>query len=53
MKKRQSFIKGFKLEAVRLTESSNNPKNQIAEELGISDLTLYQWICTLERLLAG
>ena len=42
-KKRQSFTKDFKLEAVRLAENSSRPKTQIAEELGISDVTLYKW----------
>jgi transposase len=41
--KRQSFSKEFKLEAIRLAKSSNRPKTQIAEELGISDVTLYKW----------
>ncbi len=41
MKKRQSFTKEFKLEAVRLAESSNKPKTPIAEELGIPDVTLF------------
>ena len=41
--KRQRFTKEFKLEAVRLATNSNKPKTRIAEELGISDATLYKW----------
>ena len=42
-KKRQSFTKEFKLEAVRLATSSSKPKTRVAEELGVSDVTLYKW----------
>lgn len=42
-KKRQSFTKEFKLEAVRLATNSDKPKTRVAEDLGISDVTLYKW----------
>ena len=41
--RRQSYSKEFKLEAVRLAESSDRPKTQVAAELGISDVALYKW----------
>ena len=47
--KRQSYTKEFKLEVVRLAENSDRPKTQIAEELGISDITLYKW-CKAYRI---
>ena len=34
----------FKLEAVRLVESSGKGVQQISEELGISDNSLYKWV---------
>ncbi|MDH5561347.1 MAG: hypothetical protein OEY59_10900 [Deltaproteobacteria bacterium] len=40
--KQQNHTKEFKLEAVRLAEYSDRPKTQIAEKLGISDITLYK-----------
>jgi transposase len=33
----------FKLEAVRLVQSSHKPQTQIARELGIADSTLHHW----------
>jgi transposase len=43
MKKRQSFTKEFKLEAVRLLERGNKPAAEIARELGIARNKLYKW----------
>lgn len=43
MKKRQSFTKEFKLEAVRLLERGDKPAAEIARELGIARNKLYKW----------
>ncbi|MCR4346163.1 MAG: transposase [Sulfuricaulis sp.] len=43
MKKRQSFTKEFKLEAVRLLERSDKPAADLARELGIKRNQLYKW----------
>lgn len=43
MKKRQSFTKEFKLEAVRLLECGDKPAAAIARELGIARNKLYKW----------
>lgn len=42
MKKRQSFTKEFKLEAVRLLERGDKPAAEIARELGIARNKLYK-----------
>ena len=39
----KTFTKEFKLEAVRLMESSDKPSSQIALELGIRRNQLYKW----------
>ena len=40
---RRSYSLEFKLEAVRMATKSNQPKTQIAEELGITSPLLYRW----------
>ena len=39
----RTFTREFKLEAVKLAQSSNKPFGQIARELGIADTTLSRW----------
>lgn len=41
--KRKVFTKEFKLEAVRLLESSERPAAEVARELGIRRNQLYKW----------
>lgn len=41
--KRKEFSKEFKLEAVRLLESSGRPAAAVARELGIRRNQLYKW----------
>ena len=43
MTKRNTYTKEFKLEAVRLLESSDKPGADIARELGIRRNMLYKW----------
>ncbi len=43
MAKRQTFSKEFKLEAVRLLESTNKPTADLARELGVRRNQLYKW----------
>lgn len=43
MKKRQTFTKEFKLEAIRLLETSDKKGTEIARELGIRRNLLYKW----------
>lgn len=43
MQKRQTFSKAFKLEAVRLLESTNKPIADLARELGVRRNQLYKW----------
>lgn len=42
-KKRQTFTKEFKLEAVRLLEQSDRSPNEIAIDLGVRRNQLYKW----------
>ncbi|MBO0796886.1 MAG: transposase [Ktedonobacteraceae bacterium] len=42
-KEQRTFTREFKLEAVRLAQSSNKPLIQIARDLGIADSTLHHW----------
>lgn len=43
MRKRNSFTKEFKLEAVRLLEKGNKPAVDLARELGVRRNQLYKW----------
>ena len=43
MKKRQTFTREFKLEAVRLLEHGDKPAADLARELGIKRNQLYKW----------
>ena len=43
MGKRTTYSKEFKLEAVRLLESSNKPAAEVARELGVKRNQLYKW----------
>ena len=43
MQKRKTFSKEFKLEAVRLMETSRKPAADIARELGVQRNQLYKW----------
>jgi len=42
-KHQQSYTREFKQEAVRLVETSNKNKTEIARDLGISDSALSKW----------
>lgn len=42
-KELKTYTKEFKIEAVRLLESSRKSQAQIARELGVADSTLSQW----------
>jgi transposase len=42
-KEQKTYTKEFKVEAVRLLESSQKSQAQIARELGVADSTLSQW----------
>ncbi len=39
----RTFTREFKLEAVKLAQSSTKPFGQIARDLGIADTTLSRW----------
>jgi len=43
MKKQRRFSREFKQEAVRLIEESGKSVTEIAEDLGVSDNSLYRW----------
>lgn len=43
MRKRKTFSKEFKLEAVRLLETTDKPAADLARELGIRRNQLYKW----------
>ena len=44
MTKRKSYTKEFKLEAIRLLESSDKTGTEIARELGLRRNMLYKWL---------
>jgi len=46
-KEQRTFTKEFKLEAVRLVQSSGKSITQVARDLGIAASTLHHW-CKLE-----
>lgn len=43
MRKRKSYTREFKLEAVRLLEQGDRPAADVARELGIKRNQLYKW----------
>lgn len=42
-KRRKSYTKEFKLEAIRLADESGKTTTQVAAELGISTAQIYNW----------
>ena len=42
-KTQRTFTREFKVEAVKLVQSSQKPLSQIARDLGIADSTLHHW----------
>jgi transposase len=42
-KSQRTFTREFKVEAVRLVQSSQKSQTQIARDLGIADSTLHHW----------
>ena len=48
-RKRRTFTKEFKLEAVRLLELGQKPATQLAAELGIKRNWLYKWQAQLRQ----
>jgi transposase len=42
-KEQRTFTREFKVEAVRLVQSSKKTQTQIARDLGIADSTLHHW----------
>ena len=48
-RKRKTFNKAFKLEAVRLLELGQKPATQLALELGIERNRLYKWQAQLKK----
>jgi transposase len=49
MVKRQKFTSEFKLEALRLMESSGKPTADLARELGVRRNQLYEWKEQLDK----
>jgi transposase len=44
MEKRRQYTNEFKLEAVKLVESSHTSMAQVARDLGIGDTVLHRWV---------
>jgi len=42
-KEQRTYTKEFKIEAVRLAETSGKPITELARELGVSDSTIHNW----------
>ena len=42
-KDQKTYSKEFKIEAVRLAETSGKPITEIARDLGVSDSTIHNW----------
>jgi transposase len=42
-KEQKTYTKEFKVEAVRLAETSGKPITEIARDLGVSDSTIHNW----------
>ncbi len=49
IKKRKTYTKEFKLEAIRMMVSSGRPSSEIAMQLGIRRNQLYKWKDQLEK----
>ena len=49
MKKQRRFSREFKQEAVQLIEASGQSVAEIAEDLGVSEKSLYRWRQELRR----
>ncbi len=49
IKKRKTYTKEFKLEAIRLMAKSEQPSSEIARELGLRRNQLYKWKDQLEK----
>ena len=47
--KRKTYTREFKLEAIRLAETSGKPIAQIERELGLGKSQIYRWKRQLER----
>ena len=43
VKEQKTYTKEFKIEAVRLAETSGKPITELARDLGISDSTIHNW----------
>ncbi len=48
-KQRKTYTREFKLEAIRLAESSGRPVRQIEHELGLSQGTIAHWRRDVQR----
>jgi transposase len=53
MSKRRKFSNEFKMEAVRLVETSGRPRLQIARELGLCGSVLDRWVQQFGRRADG
>ncbi len=49
IKKRKTYTKEFKLEAIRMMVNSGRPSSEIAMQLGIRRNQLYKWKDQLEK----
>ena len=49
IKKRKTYTKEFKLEAIRLMARTERPSSEIARELGLRRNQLYKWKDQLEK----
>ena len=49
IKKRRTYTKEFKLEAIRMMANSGRPSSEIAMQLGIRRNQLYKWKDQLEK----
>ena len=49
-KEQKTYTKEFKIEAVRLAETSGKPITELARELGVSDSTIHNWRKELAQL---
>jgi transposase len=51
--KKKHYTKEFKIEAIRLANTSDKPVAQVARELGIRQNQIYKWKQALERSGSG